>query len=167
MVRPRETAVKLPSDLAGMTAALYDWPRDDKDVVAAVGAACDDVREAIRSLGVLETRVAPQIQAVKAVQEQQQQKIDALTFGVSHFLPKFEFEHLESLACGAPFRYDMHPGFEQEIRNLWALHFIEKRDLDKKIADMPRSGDLQQFFYVTEEGATYLRLRKEAQERRS
>ena len=48
MVRPRETAVKLPSDVAGITAAMYDWPRADGDMRAAVGAACDDIRQAIR-----------------------------------------------------------------------------------------------------------------------
>jgi hypothetical protein len=166
MVRPRQTDVKLPSDVSGMTAALYDWPRADGDIRAAVGAACDDIRQAVRALGLLETRVVKQIEVVQAVQQEQQTKIDALTFVVTHFLPKFEYEHLEKLASGDPFPYSMHPGFEREIRNLWALHFIEKKDINRKIAEMPHNGQLGEFFYVTDEGETYLRLRRESQERR-
>jgi hypothetical protein len=166
MVRPREVNVKLPSDVIGVTAAFYDWPRQDNDVRAAVGSACDDIRQAVRSLGIADHRVSTKLDAVQTVQEQQREKIDALTFVVAHFLPKFEYEHLQKLASGDPFPYSMHPGFEREIRSLWALHFIEKKDHARKIAEMPHSANLGDYFYVTDEGKTYLRLRAEAEKRR-
>ena len=75
VVRPRHGDVKLPSDLAGVTAALYDWPRSDNDKRAAVGPACDELRRAIRSLGVLETRAGAGVQEVKAEQERQKREI--------------------------------------------------------------------------------------------
>ena len=164
MVRPRHIEVKLPSDLAGVTAALYDWPRTDEDARAAVGAACDDIRQAVRTLGFAEHRIRGKLQALTTVQEEQQQKIDALTFVVSHFLPKFEYEHLQKLASGDPFEYDMHDGFEQEIRSLWALRFIDKRDHNTRIAEMPRRGRLSDFFRITDEGRTYLQLRRSAEQ---
>lgn len=162
MVRPRDGDLKLPSDVAGVTPALYGWPRADGDIRAAVGAACDDIRQAIRTLGVSEARLVTELAAVRQTQQVHQHRIDALTFVVSHFLPKFEFEHLQQLASGGPFPYEMHPGFEREIRSLWAFHFIEKKDRGKKIADMPRTGDLRDFFYCTDEGRTYLQLRESA-----
>jgi hypothetical protein len=166
MVRPRESVVKLPTDVSAVTAALYDWPREDNDPRGAVGAACDDIRQAVRTLGFAEHRVSTKLEAVRTAQEAQRQKIDALTFVVAHFLPKFEYEHLQRLASGDPFPYTMHPGFEREIRSLWALHFIEKKDLDSRIAAMPHSANLADFFHVTDEGRTYLQLRAEAEERR-
>lgn len=162
MVRPRQVNIKLPSDVAGVTAALYDWPRADGDSRAAVGAACDDIRQAIRTLGIAEHRISTRLEAVRTAQEEQRERIDALTFVVAHFLPKYEYEHLQKLASGDPFPYTMHPGFEREIRSLWALHFIEKKDHGSRIADMPPNGYLADFFLVTKEGETYLRLRSEA-----
>jgi hypothetical protein len=167
MVRPRDTQVKLPSDVAGVTAALYDWPRQDGNQRGAVGPACDDIRQAVRTLGLAEHRVSAELEAVRTVQEQQREKIDALTFVVAHFLPTFEYEHLQKLASGDPFPYQMHPGFEREIRSLWALRFIEKKDLNSKIGEMPHTANLADFFYVTEEGRTYLQLRGDAERRRA
>jgi hypothetical protein len=55
----------MPSDLAGLTTALYDWDRTDKNYKAAVGPACDSIREVIRNLGFSETKVNTQIRAVQ------------------------------------------------------------------------------------------------------
>lgn len=64
MVRPGGLELKLPSDLAGITTAEYHWPRADMDPVAALGAACDEIRRAIRGLGFIKNRMGTQIGAV-------------------------------------------------------------------------------------------------------
>ena len=65
VVRPHGDGVKIPSDLAGLTTAPYDWPRGDRNHKAAVGPACDSIREMIRSLGFSEARVSTQVRAVQ------------------------------------------------------------------------------------------------------
>jgi predicted nucleotide-binding protein len=166
MVRPRDIDIKIPSDVLGITPTMYDWPRASNSERDAVGAACDDIRQAIRSLGPAEHRLNAALNVVTSVQERQQHKIDALTFIVSHFLPKFEYEHLQKLASEDPFPYEMQPGFERELRTLWGLYFIDKRDPKSSIAALPRRGNLRDFFFITEEGKTYLRLRADAEQQR-
>jgi predicted nucleotide-binding protein len=46
--------LKIPTDLSGVTMATYGWPRTDHNTQAAVGAACDSLREVIRALGIME-----------------------------------------------------------------------------------------------------------------
>jgi hypothetical protein len=53
--------MKLPSDLAGVTVARFP-ERADKNNVAALGPACDQIRQAIRQLGISPTRTTQQIQ---------------------------------------------------------------------------------------------------------
>jgi CRP/FNR family cyclic AMP-dependent transcriptional regulator len=49
LVEPRGTEVKLPSDLAGITTIAYKFDRTN--LAAAVGPACNRVREIIKDLG--------------------------------------------------------------------------------------------------------------------
>src|SRR4030095_4630538 len=65
VVRPQDDSLKIPSDLAGLTTAPYDWPRGDGNHKAAVGPACDSIREVIRKLGFSEARVSTQVRAVQ------------------------------------------------------------------------------------------------------
>jgi hypothetical protein len=48
--------LKLPSDLAGVTVLHFDSDRSDKNILAALGPACFQMRQAIRDLGVTEAR---------------------------------------------------------------------------------------------------------------
>jgi uncharacterized protein YprB with RNaseH-like and TPR domain len=58
--------MKLPSDLAGVTVARFSEDRIDKNLVAALGPACNEVRQIIRELGVAEVRTSQRFQAVTA-----------------------------------------------------------------------------------------------------
>lgn len=164
VVRPEGNGVKVPSDLAGVVVPTYEWPRADGNHVAAVGPACDLIRQVIRSLGPSPTRILAQVDAVEAEQQRQKKDIDALAFVVAHFLPSFEHEHLRKLQTGDPFRYERQTGFDRELRHLWDLRFIEKK-VDFKISSMPQVGDLRDFFRVTEQGRTYLTLRAQTTSR--
>lgn len=54
-VTPR-SGVKLPSDLAGVTLLQFDATRDDKNLLAAMGPPAFRIRQAIKDLGISESR---------------------------------------------------------------------------------------------------------------
>lgn len=54
MVFDSDKKIKLPSDLAGVTLASYSGSRDDQNLIAAVGEACDLILDAIRVKGSIE-----------------------------------------------------------------------------------------------------------------
>lgn len=53
--------IKIPSDLAGVTAATYVGNRADHNLIAAVSPACTPIRKAIRDLGAFEGKGARQL----------------------------------------------------------------------------------------------------------
>ncbi len=53
--------IKLPSDLAGVSLTGYR-PKQDGDLVSAVGIATDQIRTHIKNLGIHEARVSKQLQ---------------------------------------------------------------------------------------------------------
>ncbi|WP_454278790.1 TIR domain-containing protein [Sphingomonas sp. Marseille-Q8236] len=69
IVTPRNSDdLHLPTDLLGITPAEYDADRQDKNLVAALGAACNRIRKSIRQLG---PRAVPVEQPVKLDQGEQ------------------------------------------------------------------------------------------------
>jgi hypothetical protein len=158
IIRPRNAGLKIPTDLAGVLTATYEWPRSDGNHRSAVGPACDRIREQMRNLGLSSSRTTAHIQAVEREQRRQKVEIDALSFVIAHFLPQFELEHLMKLQAGEKFPYSMHPGFERELRHLWELGFVQK-NFDFKILGMQQDGNLSDYFSITEQGRMYLVLR--------
>jgi hypothetical protein len=67
--------IKIPSDLSGVTAAVYQWPREDMNYQAAVGAACDSLRAVIRDLGVADAKTAQVVNDLSARQQQQEKQL--------------------------------------------------------------------------------------------
>jgi len=49
LLEPRGEAVKLPSDLSGITTIPYKY--DPKDLSAVLGPACNRIRDVINELG--------------------------------------------------------------------------------------------------------------------
>jgi hypothetical protein len=118
------------------------------------------IAERLSRISLSGTGVELELSKVIRKQDRQQKEIEVLSFLVSHFLPKFEIEHLEKLAGPEPFPYHRHGGFEHELRRLWSLSLITKKK-EFQIADMPSHGDLHEFFDITGQGRRYLELRKE------
>ena len=62
--------MKLPSDLAGVTVARFHPDRGDRNLVAAVRPACNQIRQAIRDLGMAEGRTTQRLQSATVEIEQ-------------------------------------------------------------------------------------------------
>jgi hypothetical protein len=51
ILQPRDSGLKIPTDLAGITASSFDWPRVDKNYKAAVATGAEVIREKIQTVG--------------------------------------------------------------------------------------------------------------------
>jgi hypothetical protein len=157
VVRPQGDSVKMPSDLAGLTTATYDWPRGDGNHKAAVGPACDSIREMIRSLGFSETRVSTQVRAVQDEQQRQRADIDGiLRFLLQSFATEYELTHLKKLESREPFLFQRSDAFEAELRRLLSLGLIARRP-GRGVRSMFDAGDdVHNHLEITERGKSYL-----------
>ncbi len=157
VIRPGGEQVKIPSDLAGLTAAIYDWPRKDGNHKAAVGPACDSIRQMIRSLGFCETKVVTQINAVHVEQLRQKTALEPiLQFLLEKFVSRLELTHLKKLGSDNPFPFKMSPTFEAELRHLLSLGLI-KRLPNGGIRKLFVTGDdVRKHLEITDSGKSYL-----------
>jgi hypothetical protein len=157
VIRPSDNDLKLPSDLAGLTTAAYDWPRVDGNFQAAVGAACDSIRSIIRSLGFIETRVTHQIHAVQSEQERQRADIDGiLRFLIQSFITEHELIHLKKLGDGQPFPFIYSDSFEAELRRLLSLNLIERKPGRGIRTLFKDNDDVNNHMTITDRGRAYL-----------
>jgi hypothetical protein len=157
VIRPSRNDLKLPSDLAGLTTAAYDWPRADGNFQAAVGAACDSIRGMIRSLGFIETRVTHQIRAVQDEQERQRADIDGiLRFLIQSFVTEYELIHLNKLGGSQPFSFVHSDTFEAELRRLVSLGLIERKPGHGFRSLFRNNDDVNNHMAITERGRAYL-----------
>jgi hypothetical protein len=116
---------------------------------------------AVALIGTLITAVGSIVVALIArAQQRQQGEIDMLSFLVSHFLPRWELDHLQKLARGEPLPYDKgrYPGFEQEVRQLRDRDLITPKNPSFHVGDLPVRGDLQEYFKLSPDGERYLEL---------
>ena len=157
VVRPQGEGIKIPSDLAGLTTALYEWPRRDSDYKAALGPACDSIREMIRSLGFAEARVSTQVRAVQDEQARQRSDIDGiLRFLLQSFATEHEIGHLTKLESPEPFHFKKSEKFEAELRRLISLGLVSRRH-DRGIRTLFAAGDdVHKHLEITERGRSYL-----------
>jgi len=157
VVRPQGDRIKIPSDLAGLTTAPYVWPRGDGNHMAAVGAACDSIRERIRALGFSEARVTTQVRAVQDEQARQRADIDGiLRFLLQSFATEYELTHLKKLESPEPFLFNRSDAFEAELRRLLSLGLIARRP-GRGIRSLFASGDdVHNHLEITERGRSYL-----------
>lgn len=157
VVRPHGDGVKMPSDLAGLTTAAYHWPRGDGNHQAAVGPACDSIREMIRSLGFSDARMGAQVRAVQDEQQRQRADIDGiLRFLLQSFATEHELAHLERLESGEPFPFKRSDAFESELRRLLSLGLIARQP-GRGVRSLFQAGDdVRSHLRITERGQAYL-----------
>jgi hypothetical protein len=157
VIRPRGDQIKIPSDLAGLTTAVYDWPRADGNHKAAVGPACDSIREMIRTLGFSETRTSTQIRAVQEEQVRQGADLQTiLRFLLQNFVSEYELIHLKKLASNEAFPFKKSDTFEKELRRLLSLGLIVRRP-NKGVRSLFSAGDdVRNHLEITDRGKWYL-----------
>lgn len=158
--------VKIPSDLLGMVTCKYEWPRKDGSHEAAVGVACDEIRRAIRDLGISETKTSWQIQSIQSRQNTTESKVNTLQIVVKGLVTEFEHDKLVGLAAADPFKVSFHNDMYEELKRLDAIGYVKPNSGYGIISIRERDGsgnqfDLKQYVHITEDGQEYLKLRSE------
>jgi hypothetical protein len=175
MLQQANTPIKLPSDLAGVATATYDWPRADNDYRNAVGSACDSIRKIVAELGFSEAKVAKEVRALRSGQERQEGEIRALKFAIQGIVTQYEYDKLVGLEGKGPFLCYYSEDLYNELKHLRAMLLIKNHGtvglgtIRKEYKDRDQQFDLKRYFYITEQGSDYLRIRNEIlrQERES
>ncbi len=169
--------LKIPSDLSGVTAAVYEWPRDDQNYRAAVGAACDSIREVIRDLGFSEVKTARAITDLSAKQQQQERQLSehrdairSLQFALQGIVTRYELDKLRGLVTEVPFACFYSDDLYNEMKRLRAMGLVGNHEgvglgtIRAEFKNRNAQFDLKRFFFVTAQGREYLRLRDELAE---
>ncbi len=179
MIHQRSPAPKIPSDLSGVITATYDWPRqDDKNYLAALGPACDSVRQVIRELAMSEHKTAKAIGQIASRQDSQQhelanhqKQIRFLQVALQGIVTQYEPAKLVGLSGDEPFLCYYSDDLFAEMKRLRAMDLVRNHEgkglstLRRDYKDRNRQFDLKQFFFVTDGGREYLTLRREVQGR--
>jgi hypothetical protein len=166
--------IKIPTDLSGVTAAVYQWPREDTNYQAAVGAACDSIRAVIRDLGIADAKTAQVVDDLSARQKQQEKQlveqrdaIRSLQFALQGIITRYELEKLLGLSREEPFLCFYSDDLYNEMKRLRAMALVTNKDgvglgtIRAEYKDRNKQFDLKHFFYITDHGREYLRLRSE------
>lgn len=138
IVRPASGPLKIPSDLAGISVASFEWPRSDGSHRAALGPACDLMREVIRDLGFAPAKTDAQVRALQHEQDkqqiqvdeqqqlfqQQQRMIDEL---VKYAMSASIFRHLCGITLLKEYRYFHDDGNRREFYYLRDAGYIRPR----------------------------------------
>jgi hypothetical protein len=131
IVRPASGPLKIPSDLAGISVAAFDWPRSDGNYRAALGPASDLMREAIRDLGFAPAKTDAQVRALKRDQDQQQIQVNEqqriIDELVKYAMSASIFRHLCGVTLLKEYRYSHNDGNRREFYFLRDAGYIKPR----------------------------------------
>jgi hypothetical protein len=172
MLLEASSQLKVPSDLSGVIAATYRWSRGDSDHAAALAAPCDAIRSVIKQLGVVDTRVAAQVQELRSRQDSTESEVRALQVAMKGLVTVYEHEKLLGLAGEAPFWVSYSHRMYEEIRRLHTLGYVKTptgqiddlRRLGERLSDRARRHehfDLKDYVTITAEGQEYVRIRSQ------
>ena len=163
--------VKLPTDLAGLTTAPFEWPREDNDYRNALGSACDSIRHVMRDLGVSETKTAKKVTEIQSQQREQEQQlarqeadIRSIRFALEGIVTKYEIRKLQGLIKEEPFLCYYSDDLYNEMKRLRALSLVQNQDgvgltdIRRDYKDKDKKFDLRRFFFITDRGKEYLKL---------
>jgi predicted nucleotide-binding protein len=182
LVHPRREELKIPSDLAGIMTASFDWPynRAEEEKLPsltdkyrlALGHVCDDIRAEIRRLGPKESKLATSLRVVQSDVDAARKETAEL-FALS--MSDDAFHNLLKLRAGWDGHYYLDPGgrsgLVQELRHLKLLGYIalDKDPNVKGIGNLPTGNQsgLSRFVSVTTTGQRFIELREEAIKRLS
>lgn len=165
--------MRLPTDLEGVTLATYDWPRRDSSYKSAVGAACDSIRKIIRDMGWSDSKASRAIRDIRTLQDAQQEQlgsqqaqIRSLQVALAGIVTQYELDKLLALSREGPFLCHYSDDFFVELKHLRAMNLVGSGDSNALAAvrgfkDRSATFDLKKYFFITEQGQEYIRLRRE------
>lgn len=145
--------LKIPSDLAGVTTAIYHWPREDGSYRSAVGPACDSIRYVVRDLGVSDAKTASAIRSIASRQEIQEEELSrqkaeirSLQVALQGIVTRYELDKLVGLSKDEPFLCYYSDTLKTEVQRLRAMWFVNNHD-ETGLRTMEREykGKTQQF----------------------
>ncbi len=116
VVCENSTRMKLPSDLAGVTVARFTQERTDRNLIAAVGPACNQIRQTVRDLGLTDGRTSQRLQSATADMEQVTQTMAHLI----HLLARSRVVELDIVnqQLGGMIRSDFLDQLRKDIEDL-------------------------------------------------
>ena len=111
-----DAAMKLPSDLAGVTVAHYESRRIATEPKAAVSPACFDIRQSVRSLGFTEQRGGQRLQNAATTVESISERVTRLV----HLLARSRVLELEVITkqFGPVLPHDFATKILKDLREL-------------------------------------------------
>jgi hypothetical protein len=174
MLPQANSPTKLPSDLAGVATAAYRWPREDNDYLSAVGGACDEIRKVVRDLGLSPAKVSKELSIIRSHQQRQDLQISsqaaeirALKFSLQGIVTRYEYDKIVGLDGDSAFLCYYSEDLYNELKRLRAMQLIGNHEgvglgtIRRDYKDRNQQFDLKRFFFITDLGRDYLRLRKE------
>jgi hypothetical protein len=143
MLYQADTPIKLPSDLAGVAAATYRWPREDDDHLSAVGSACDEIRKIIRDLGFSDAKVSKELGIVRSHQQQQDLQISSqqaqirniVKFSMAWYIYDMLLELRKAELSGGEYIYRDNGSMDRNLRFLIDHGFVQE------VYPWPRDGE--------------------------
>jgi CAP12/Pycsar effector protein, TIR domain len=170
----KDSGVKIPSDLAGVTLAEFSMPADPNRLESAVGPACYRIRQAIRaqSKTIEVERLAQTVEVQQKRVEQQAADIRAIRVALRGIVTKWEIDCLRSLARVDPWKCRWDQDTFNRLKRLDDMGFVLPTEIDgtrsferfrerfqtEKSLDEREWFDMKQFWEITEDGKNYLEL---------
>ncbi len=167
----RDSNLKLPSDLAGVSLAPFLAQNDSERLVAALGPACFKIRNAIRSeqkraaVQQLAANLHDQQSQLNKQQQQIEQQQNVINELVVFSMGFYIFRHLKEIyhrqRDGTEYLYRKNGNFERELRYLRDGGYIEMVDIDA----IPDRQNLIGVVRLTPVGNFYVELRENYERR--
>jgi len=130
--------LQLPSDLIGVTVAMFDADRPDGNLVAGIGGACNKIRTAMQKIGAREAR--PRVYSFNQFAEIEKSAENEVWIVRPYYMLEVDafFDVLAAnLGRNIKYRYFVHPGFDftGEL-NLLISRFHEDSRIGNNPADL-------------------------------
>jgi len=163
IVHEDDRHLKLPSDLAGITASPY---RRRDNLAAALSPTTTPIIRQIRSLGFSEQRTHQEVQRLQDRQSETETRLRTIQIVVKGLVTEFEYQKLRGLAGPDPFLVRFHNSMVQEVNRLDAIRYVQPNQGYGIESIRQRDGndqqfDLKQYIHITGDGLEYLRFREE------
>lgn len=162
ILHPSAAGLKIPTDLSGVITAQYQWPRDDGNRAAAVGAACDSIRAAIRNLGFSDAKASRQITDLKSRQESAESRLKTAETKIDRLfantMSDTMYLNLQKLSTGCFGPFENNGGLRRELRHLRDIGYITA---NRHISEIPKNGgNLSEFVGITPTGKEFVEFRE-------